>query len=176
MKLRKFNAGLSLLVTCLLLAHAISLALWMLSRGAIPQPPSPLPRMLTMATVIHALVSIGLLIAGNKDRTSIKGRHYPKQNAPMIIQRVSGVLLLIFSWLHIAGTVGIMTPPPLVHAIVPPVFFTIAMAHVVISTPKAFVTLGIGNAKFIKALSIAIRVLCLVVLIADIAGFYLHVC
>ena len=176
MKLRKFNAGLSLLVTFMLLMHAIMLAIWMLSRGALAEPNNPMPFIMAMLTVVHALLSIGLLIAGNKDRTSIKGRHYPKQNVPMIIQRVSGVLLLIFSWLHIAGTVGIMTPPPLVHDIVPPVFFTIAMAHVVISTPKAFITLGIGNAKFIKALSIAIRVLCLVVLIADIAGFYLHVC
>ena len=95
-------------------------------------------------------------------------------NASTIVQRISGVLLLVFSGLHIAGTVGYIQPPPIVHAIVPLVFFTIAMVHVGISTSKALITLGIGNAKFIKTVDIAIKVICAVTLIADIAGFCLY--
>ena len=95
-------------------------------------------------------------------------------NVSTIIQRISGVLLLFFSGLHVAGAIGYIQPPPIVHAIVPLVFFTIAMVHVGISTSKAFITLGIGNAKFIKTIDIVVKVICGVTLVADLIGFYLY--
>ena len=95
-------------------------------------------------------------------------------NASTIVQRISGILLLFFSGLHVAGAISYIQPPPVVHAIVPLVFFTLAMVHVVNSTSRAFITLGIGTAKFIKTVDIAIKVICAVTLIADIAGFCLY--
>ena len=95
-------------------------------------------------------------------------------NVSTIIQRISGVLLLFFSGLHVAGAIGYIQPPPIVHAIVPLVVFTIAMVHVGISTSKAFITLGIGNAKFIKTIDIVVKVICGVTLVADLIGFYLY--
>ena len=74
------------------------------------------------------------------------------------------------------GATGIMQPPPLIHAIVPPLFFTIVLAHVAVSTPKALITLGFGNTKFIKISGIVIKVICIATLVADIVGFYLYVC
>ena len=176
MKLRKTNAVFSLICTVLLLGHAISLAIWMLSMGNVPAAPSALPRALTVFFVVHAIISIILLIASHKDGSKNKGNPYLKLNAPTVVQRVSGILLIVFTWLHIAGTIGIMTPPPLIHAIVPPLFFALTLAHVAVSTTKAFVTLGIGNVTFIKRADLAIKGICAVTLVADVIGFYLYVC
>ena len=77
--------------------------------------------------------------------------------------------------LHVLGVVGITNPPQLVHAILPPLFFAFSLMHVAVSVSKAFITLGIGNAKAIKAIDIAVKMLCAVTLVADIVGFYLYV-
>ena len=177
MILRKINAILSLITTILLLGHAISIASWMLSRGKIiPFGGHALPRILMVAFVAHALVSIIIMILAHKREKKNKGKSYPKLNAPTMIQRISGVLLILFTFLHVAGAKGIITPPPFIHAVIPTVFFIMVMAHISISASKAFITLGIGNAKFIKRVDIGIKVICGITVIADIIGFYLHVC
>ena len=175
MRLRKINAGLSLLCTILLLDHAIFLAAWMLSRGAIANNATPLPWILVWAMAAHAILSILLGILGHKGAEKRKCNSYPKLNAATLFQRIGGILLLIFTIPHVAGASGAMTPPQLVHAVLPPLFFTLALAHVAVSASKAFITLGIGNARFIKVAGIAFQVLCAVTLIADVVGFYLFV-
>ena len=176
MKLKKFNAIISLFSTTLLLLHAISLALWMLSKGKIPRVPTFTSKVLVLVTVIHAIVSIIIMIKTNKGNKKSKGRKYKKLNFGTVWQRITGPLLIIFTWLHIAGTLGIMTPPPVIHAVVTPLFFTLVLAHVAVSTSKAFITLGIGSAAFVKRADRVIKVICAVTLIADVVGFYLHVC
>lgn len=177
MILRKINAVLSLITTFLLLGHAISIASWMLSRGKIiPFGGHTLPKVLIWAFVAHAIVSILLMILANKGKKKNKDKSYLKLNAPTVIQRISGVLLIFFTFLHVAGAVGIIIPPQIVHAIVPPLFFLMVMCHIAVSFSKAFITLGIGNKKFIKCVDIGIKVICVITVIADIIGFYLHVC
>ena len=177
MKLRKTNAILSLITTILLLGHAISVASWMLSRGKmIPFGGHKLPQVLIWAAVAHALVSIVLMISTNKGRKKGEGKHYFKLNRATLVQRVSGALMIVFTWLHIAGAMGIMTPPQVVHAIVPPLFFAMVMGHIAVSVSKALVTLGIGNARFIRCTDVVVRVICAITLVADVVGFYLHVC
>ena len=176
MKLRKANAILSLITTILLFYHAISLAAWMLSRGLIPRGSIIMSFLMIVFFVMHAIISIILLISTHKGSKGPKGKHYPKLNAPMVVQRSSGVLLILFTWLHIAGAIGIMTPPPLVHAIVPPLFFALVMAHVAVSASKSLITLGIGDAKFVQQADAIVKAVCIVTLIADVVGFYLHVC
>jgi hypothetical protein len=174
MFLRKTNAVVSLLSTVFLLLHAIINAIWMLSKGSIAIPRVYIAWILAGLVVIHAFISMDIVFSGLMGDENCKPKKYPKMNASTIVQRISGVLLLVFSGLHIAGTVGYIQPPPIVHAIVPLVFFTLAMVHVVNSTSRAFITLGIGTAKFIKTVDIAIKVICAVTLLADIAGFCLY--
>ena len=176
MFLRKVNAILSLICTILLLDHAIFIAAWMLSRGSIPKSADFMPWVLTGSMVIHVFISIDLAISAHMGTEKCKCKNYPKMNAATIVQRISGVLMIIFTGLHIAGATGVMQPPQIVHAIVPALFFTISLAHAAISTSKAFITLGIGNGKTAKAIDIIIKVICGATLIADIAGFYLFVC
>ena len=173
--MRKINAVISLLTTLLLFYHAISIAVWMLSRGAVPRSMEFLSWALMGCVLAHAFISIDILVSGLMSESGQKGKKYPKMNLPTIIQRVSGALMVLFAGLHIAGATGYMVPPPIVHAIVPTLFFIITLAHVAISGSKAFITLGIGNAEFIKAADIAIKVICAITLIADVVGFYLHV-
>lgn len=174
MLLRKVNAWLSLLITILILDHSIFNAVWMLSMGAVVKSESKASFMMIILMVIHAVISIALAGSCRKGAEKRKSREYKRLNAQTIVQRISGGAMLLFTALHVAGTLGIMQPPQLVHVIVPPLFFTIVLAHVAVSTDKAFITLGFGNAKFIKALGVAMKVLCIVTLIADVIGFYLY--
>lgn len=174
MFLRKTNAVISLLTTVFLLLHAILKAVLMLSRGRIGVSSFYISCVLAGLMVIHACISMDIVFSGLMGDETCKPKKYPKMNVSTIIQRISGVLLLFFSGLHVAGAIGYIQPPPIVHAIVPLVFFTIAMVHVGISTSKAFITLGIGNAKFIKTIDIVVKVICGVTLVADLIGFYLY--
>ena len=174
MLMRKINAGLSLLTTLLLLDHAIFNAVCMISRGTIENGGSFMSWILFGLMLTHAVISIDLAISAHSETEKRKCKSYPKLNIPTTIQRISGIILIIFAALHVAGAAGFMTPPPIVHAVVPAVFFTIALAHVAVSTGKALITLGIGNAKFVKAADIVIKVICAATLIAALTGFYLY--
>ena len=174
MLMRKINAGLSLLTTFLLLNHAIFNAVRMLSQGAVGEFGTFIPWVLFGIMLAHAFVSIDLAISAHEGAEKRKCKSYPKLNAVTIFQRFSGIALILFTALHVAGAAGFMTPPPIVHAIVPTVFFTVALAHTAVSTSKAFITLGIGNAKFIKVLDIVVKVICVATLVASLIGFYLY--
>ena len=174
MLLRKINAGLSLLSAFLLMDHAIFHAVWMLSKGSVPKTADIMSWILFGVMLLHAFVSIDLAISGHEGAEKRKCNTYPQLNRTTLIQRFSGLSLILFSVLHIAGTIGLLVPPPLVHAILPPLFFTIALMHTAISVSKAFITLGIGNAKFIKVADIAVKLLCVATLVADLIGFYIY--
>ena len=176
MFLRKLNAWLSLATTLMLFDHAIFHAVWMLSRGSVEKSANSMPWVMFMLMMLHAIISIVLAVLGHKGAEKKSVKSYPKMNKDTIIQRAGGVSLILFSVIHILGTAGGMEPPKIIHAIFPPVFFAIALMHVAISGSKAFITLGIGNAKFIKIVDIFIKIICLVTLIADVAGFYLYLC
>lgn len=176
MLLRKINAGISLLITALLFAHAIDNAVWMLSRGAIAKVMGFMPWVLTGLMLIHAFICIDMVLSGVMEENHHPHKAYLKMNLPTLVQRISGGLMIVFTGLHIAGATKFLQPPPLVHAILPPLFFAVTLAHVAVSTEKAFVTLGIGNAHFVKAVGIVTKGICGATLIAVLTGFYLHVC
>ena len=174
MLMRKINAGLSLLTAFLLLDHAIFKAVRMISRGTIEKGGTFISWILFGLMLAHAVISIDLAVSAHLETETRKGKSYPKLNISTMIQRITGMVLIVFAGLHVAGAAGYMTPPPIVHAIVPAVFFTIALTHVAVSTSKAFITLGIGNAKFVKTVDLVIKVICAATLITALAGFYLY--
>ena len=174
MLFRKINAGISLIITFLLMSHAIFMGVWMLSKGEIEQSPNKLPWVLFILMMVHAIISILLAIRGHKGAEKRKCNGYSQMNVPTYIQRVSGILLIPFCVLHILGAIGVMQPPHLVHIIVPPLFFALSLAHVSVSASKALITLGIGNAKIVKVVDIVIRLICVATVIADVIGFYLY--
>ena len=176
MILRKINAILSLVTTALLLNHAIFNAIRMLSRGSVAKPANNLSFVLFGLMMVHAFISILLAFLGHKGAEKRKCKEYSNLNTSTIIQRMSGVALILLTVLHVAGTVGGLHPPAIVHSILPPLFFTVVLLHAAISTSKAFITLGIGNVKLIKTVDVVAKVICSATLIADVIGFYLYLC
>ena len=174
MLMRKINAGLSLLTALFLLDHAIFNAVRMISRGTIEKGGTFMSWILFGLMLAHAVISIDLAITAHSEAEKRKCKSYPQLNLSTIVQRISGVLLIIFAALHVAGAAGLMSPPPIVRAIVPAVFFTIALMHVAVSTSKAFITLGIGNARLVKAIDLVVKVICVATLITALIGFYLY--
>lgn len=182
MTLRKINAVLSLVTALLLIDHAGFYTVWMLSRGSIAKSADNMPMILACLVLVHALLSIAILV---RDRRGAKiqalegqapktqaPKTYPKQNIPTYIQRISGVLMLVLLGFHIAGKVTSFQPA-ILHAIIQPVFFAAALAHISVSVSKSMITLGIGTAKIIKIIDIIMAVICGVILVAALIGFYL---
>ncbi len=174
MILRKINAILSLLTTALFFNHALAHGVWMLSSGRFVIRPNASPWVLFGLMMVHAILSIVLAVLGHKGAEKRKCNGYPNLNRPTYLQRASGVLLILLTVLHVAETAGPLHPPHLVHAIFPPLFFTICFLHTAISAGKAFITLGIGNAKLVKVADVLIKILCVLIWLADVVGFYLY--
>ena len=175
MLLRKINAIISLLTTLFLLDHAIFSSVHMFSKGSVEQSAPFAPWLLAGLMAVHAFISIYFGVSSHMDDEKRKCKSYPKMNRVAMFQRISGILLIVFTVLHIAGVSGAMHMPRIVHSIVQPLFFTIALAHAASSTERAFITLGIGNARFIKIVGIIIKVICAATLIVAITGLYLFV-
>lgn len=172
MLLRKINAALSLLTTVFLLNHAIFLSVWMLSRCSIAKAESFMPWILVILMAIHAIISIILAVLGHKGAKKRKSKEYPKLNVSTTIQRMSGVFMILLIGLHIGGAVNHFQPK-ILHAILHPLFFALALAHIAVSTSKALITLGIGNAKVVKIVDTIIKALCVGTFIVGVIGFYL---
>ena len=171
---RKINAAVSLLTTVLLLAHAISLSVYMLTGGRSFRPAGFMGWALMGVMIVHALISIDLALSAHAEENTRKGKQYPKLNVPTIVQRATGLLMVPAAALHIAGATGAMVPPKMVHAIVPPLFFALVLSHVAISTGKALITLGIGSAKCIRIVNLVMKLICGATLIAGVIGICLQ--
>ena len=173
MLLRKINAIISLLTTILLLAHAILMSVWLISNGSVARSALIVPRILVGLMALHAFISIYFAACSidDGDRSNVKS--YPKMNGATVFQRASGLLLIVLTALHVASAMGAVHMPHIVYVMVFSLFFAISLAHAAISTGKAFITLGIGNAKFVKGVSVVMKVICAATVFADILGLYL---
>lgn len=174
MILRKINAVLGIFTTVMVMVHDISHGVWMLTGGSVGINTGNMPWVLFVTMMVHAVLSIVLGILGHKGAEKRECKSYGNLNIPTNIQRASGVLLIVLTILHVLGASGILVPPQIVHAILLPLFFAVVLMHTAVSTSKAFITLGIGNASFIRTADIVTKVICVVTLIADVAGLYLY--
>lgn len=175
MKLRKINAVFSLISTILIFGHAISLGICMLTNTKPPDMVGVMAFLLTAVMAIHAVLSIIPVFLAKKDKPEYKVKEYPKMNVPTMVQRISGILMIPFTALHILGATRITNNPDILQAILPPIFFLFVLAHVAVSTSKAFITLGIGNYKFVNIADKVIKLICILTLILDVFGFYIYI-
>ena len=171
MILRKINAGLSLVTTVLFFNHAISLTVWMLYRCGIEKSVVNMPKALMVTTALHAILSILLAVLGHKGAEKRKCNAYPQLNISTIVQRATGIGMLLLLGLHIAGVANHFQPK-ILHTIMHPLFFGVCSMHIAVSVSKAMITLGIGNAKAVKIVDITIKILCAVTWILSVIGFY----
>lgn len=171
MLLRKVNAWLSLATTILLFQHTIFYSFWMLSLCDFNSVNKITSRVLAGLMVLHAVLSIAMAFLGHKGADKGRFKDYPHINISTIIQRTSGILMLLLIGLHIWGA-ACFFQPKILHAFIQPLFFIMALAHASVSFSKAFITLGIGNAKIVKIIDITTKLLCLVIFILGVVGFY----
>ena len=173
MNLRKINAPVSLIVLILFFDHAIFYSIWMLSRCSIEKSISAAPIVLTILALFHAFLSLAMAVLAHKGEEKPKQpyKSYTKLNIKATIQRWSGIAILVLVGLHIAGA-GNHFHPKLIHTFIYPVFFAVTLLHVAVSSSKAFITLGVGNAKFVKILDRLMYVICTLIFIAGCIGFY----
>ena len=172
MNLRKINAVISILIVLLFLDHSIFYAVVMLSRYRIPGTITVLPRLMLLLTAMHAILSIAMAVLAHKGTGKQKYNTYGKLNVLTMIQRFSGILMILLLIVHLAGA-NTHFQPQLLHAVLHPIFFAVVLIHLAISGSKAFITLGIGNAKFVKVMDVMMRGLCCIIFIACVVGFYL---
>lgn len=172
MLLRKINAGLSLLTTVLLMDHAMFFSVWMLSRCSIEKSSESMPRILAVLMVVHAVLSVILLILGRRGGARKGARTYLRMNIPTVIQRASGALMLLLLALHVAGAANHFQPKML-HAVLHPLFFAAVLSHASVSVSKALVTLGVGNATAVRVVDAVMGILCGATFVAGVVGFYL---
>lgn len=172
MLLRKINAVLSIICTVLILDHAMFLSVWMLSRCSIAKSESFMPIILMILVVAHAIISIIQGVIGHKNAEKRKCKEYPKLNVSTIIQRASGILMILLLVLHIVGATNYYQPK-ILQAVLHPLFFAVVLSHVAVSGSKAMITLGIGDAKLVKVADVVIKIICVATFIASVIGFTL---
>lgn len=171
MLLRKVNAWLSVATTMLLFQHTFFYSFCMLSLCDFNTVNEIISYVLAGLMILHAVLSAVMAFLGHKGADKGKFKDYPKINISTIIQRTSGILMLLLIGLHIWGA-ACFFQPKILHAFIQPLFFIMALAHASVSFSKAFITLGIGNARTIRIIDIATRILCLVIFILGVVGFY----
>lgn len=176
MKLRKTNAVVSLLCTALLFYHAVSYGVWMIAKGPRPSITAPSYALLALM-LLHAVLSIVMAFLGHRGSDKGKYRVYPKENRVTLFQRYGGVLLLLLTALHVFFVPFLFSAGLPLFLFVHVAFFLVAFAHTGVSVSKAFITLGIGNARTIfivdllaKLFSGAAAVFTVVALLFDLFG------
>ena len=172
MVLRKINAGLSLITTVLLMGHTTVLSVWMLSRCSIEKHANAPAYELTGLMILHAVISVLLMVRTYRGVGKKTSKGYPQLNPATIVQRVTSVLMLLLIGVHLTGAAN-HYQPKMLYAVMYPLFFAAALAHVSVSTSKALITLGIGNAKALKIVDVVVRILCIAAFVASVIGFYL---
>jgi hypothetical protein len=170
MLLRRINAVISLLLSFLLIFHAGTLSVWMLSRCSIAKPADFFSFILMPLIVVHIVLSLIPAILAHKGTEKHPSKSYPKMNLPTVIQRATGILMIVLLPFHLTGAAS-HYQPKMLHAVLHPLFFAVIMAHTSISVSKALITLGIGGAKTVKIVNVIMRVLCMAVLVMGVIGF-----
>ena len=172
MILRKVNAVLSIICTVFILYHAIFLSVWMLSRYSIAKMETFTYPILMVSVLAHAIISIMLGVLAHKNVEKRPCKEYPKLNVATIMQRFSGILMILLLAAHIVGVENYYQPK-ILHAILHPLFFAVVLSHVAVSGSKAMITLGIGSAKTVKVVDVVIKIICIATFIASVIGFNL---
>lgn len=170
--IRKINALFGLLSTLLLLDHGIFFSVWMLSRGSIEKSGPLFSWILTIFMGIHVVLSVIVMITNTKNAKENKHKEYVKLNAEIYLQRISGVLIIPLTVAHILGASAYFQPM-ILHAILQPLFFGAILTHVAVSVGRSLITLGVGNSKAVKVVNIITKILCAMIFVAGVIGFYL---
>lgn len=147
MKLKKINAVLSLLTTLALLVHVGCIVICYLAFIYNPTLIKMTARPFMLLTCLHAIIGLAMLLFAS-DGAWLDS--YPKQNAATILQRVSAILLIPLTVLHVklfklltACAEGGQWTGFTLLMLTQPIFYGTVFTHVAVSITRALVTLGL---------------------------------
>ena len=165
---KKINAVLGLAIIAAFLTHIIYEIYAYLTFYYNPVVTKVIAYTVAGLVAMHVIVTI-IMIRSGHDRG--KGLRYPGLNIRTIIQRASGVLMILILHLHIknfdilSGTAG--TPWFTVMQAVQVLFYGTVMLHIAASAGNALITLGvITSEKARRRSDIAVWIACAVLFIA----------
>ncbi len=171
MKVKKFNAALSLLTALALFVHVGYTAYAYLTFYYNPLLKSLTSIPLMVFVCLHAVLAMGIVFF-SADGTKLS--QYPKQNIGTILQRASAILILPLLFLHI-NTFDLLKSCAgdgkwfcfILLLIAQPVFYATVFTHCAVSVPRALITLGLlSSLKKKKTADRIVFVLCAIFFIA----------
>ena len=161
--IKKVNAVLGLLTTALILFHIIYETVSFLTFSYDPFLTSLIAHILTFGVVLHVILSIIMLLFIHDKGNGFK---YPKLNIRTLIQRISAVLIIFVTALHV-NTFKLMnsvlndTGTFCLIVISQVLFYAIVLLHISLSFSNSLITLGlISSHKARKRADIASFSLC----------------
>ena len=140
--MKKINGILGLLAILLLLVHVVYQAIAFLIFYYNPIMSKLMSWGFLIVAALHALLSLWMVCFSHESKTVL----YPRQNIRTMVQRISGIGLLVLSLAHIKmfSLLGMTAGSPAMAGVilVEILFFILIYAHVAASFTRALITLG----------------------------------
>lgn len=164
--LKKINAGLSLFTVIVLIAH-MCVAMQAIN-GIILPVTDVMPVAVMILMIIHVLISMAIMAFAHDGHKT----KYPGKNIATIIQRASGVLMLIPLFVTHTRYFSEFRLNQTLFFILEIFFFILVFAHIVISVPRACITLGLlKNEKAVKICGIITLILSVALVAVSIISY-----
>jgi len=153
MRLKKTNAVLGLLLSAVCLTHVVAEVGNGITHGALQSQNQIIARICGTIAILHVLISCYMLFISHE------GKHmnqYPRENASTLLQRISGILMIIFLAFHVgvfnalAGHEGRDAGFFILRTATAVLFYGTVFLHISLSFSRALITLGILSSRETK--------------------------
>ena len=164
MVLKKVNAIIALIVSLVMMIHN-TMNMQMVRLGRVEDSPKMIARALIFFFIIHAFVSIFIIIFKNDGKET----KYTNISSGWLVQRITGIALLPIVIIHGFLNVGDFGLQVIHIIIIQVVIMLLSYIHIPIAVPNALVTLGfIDNIKTHKVVRLALWVVCVALFIINL--------
>lgn len=176
MKMKKINSVITLALILSLLGHigVMTYSLW--TGWYVYSICKFFPRAALALLLVHILLSIIIFFFAH-DGSDLK---YARLNIGTILQRATAIIMMIFIHFHMKAYAHVVTGQVLscgmtaFRMITEFLFFAAALAHIAVSTGKAFITLGLARSeKAIQTINKVSYSICTILLLASALGMLL---
>ncbi len=163
MRLKKINAILGLLLMAACLTHIVLEMYHVLSGGEPQAYLKVTARICGMIAILHVLISIGMIFFIH-DKKGLGA--YPRKNMETLIQRISGLLMIVLLPFHIRISQIISADQErgtgvfILCIAVMVLFYLTVFLHIAVSFTRALITLGVITSRRKKdQLDMTVRVI-----------------
>lgn len=177
--MKKFNSIIALIVVFTLIGHILTTLIFLLTGFRIELLNNIFARSTYVLMLLHILISIIILIKNHDAKPGpVK---YPQNVYRVLIQRASGIVMILLLHAHISQMVIVLRELPmepigkLRFCIINILFFASIFLHIAVSFSRPFISFGwMVNTATIKKTDKTVSVLsiiCFVVIVASLISF-----